>query len=223
MTMHSELLHAVRCNSERRISELFNKGADVRIRTSNGLTLMHVAVQNSAFQSIDALLNLGLDINAKSDQGKPAIVHFVNTEMMKFLIDRGADVNAWHSNGLNLLMNKIAFGDYSLAVMLLEAGALATTLDSDGSTCFHQMLFRSNYSDSVEHLDHVADLLIEAGCNPKQKNNDGKTALQLAHNRGDSDTIKVIERAEAIWEKRALERKLREQINKELPSRKRRM
>lgn len=223
MTMHSELIHAVRCNSERRISELFNKGADVRIRTSNGLTLMHVAVQNSAFQSIDALLNLGLDINAKSDHGMPAILLYVGDVMMDFLIERGADVNAWNSNGLNLLMNKIAFGDYTQAVMLLKAGALATPVDSDGSTCFHHMLFRSNFSDSVEHLDHVADLLIEAGCNPKQLNNDGKTALQLAHNRGDSANVKVIERAEALWEKGVMERELRDPISKGLPSRKRRM
>ncbi|WP_447896648.1 ankyrin repeat domain-containing protein [Stenotrophomonas acidaminiphila] len=223
MTLHSELIHAVRCNSERRISELFNKGADVRIRTGNGLTLMHVAVEKNAFKSVETLLKLGLDINAKSDHGKPAIVHFVNTEMMTFLIDRGADVNAWHCNGLNLLMNKIAFGDYSQAVMLLEAGALATTVDSDGSNCFHHMLFRSIFRDSIEHLEQVVDLLLEAGCNPKHRNNDGRTPLQLAHNRGDSDNVKVIERAEAIWEKRVLELKLTEQINKELPSRKRRM
>jgi len=67
---------------------------DLHARASNGDTLLHVAVGQRDFSSISALLEAGLDINAKGDYFQTPFYSAASSSdigLMGFLLQRGAD------------------------------------------------------------------------------------------------------------------------------------
>ncbi len=129
-----------------------------------------------------------------------------DVKLAKFLLGRGANVNARDYFGITPLHQATIRGSYDVAKLLIEKGADVNARDKYGYTPLHlaaiynrvrmaKLLIekganinaRDNYGNTPLHYCattkgtySVAKLLLEKGANPNVKNKRGKTPLELA-------------------------------------------
>ena len=105
--------------------------------------------------------------------GQPAAV--------KVLIAAGADVNAAAKNPLKVaaLHAAVAGGKLEIVRALLEAGADPNAQQQAGFRPIHEAGGRANRA--------LAELLLNHGADPSLPNDTGKTAIELAHEKGHED------------------------------------
>jgi ankyrin repeat protein len=109
----------------------------------------------------------------------------VHLEVVKFLVDKGADVNAEDSNKV-VPLHSLAVRNAAAAIAILVAkGAEVDAKDYGGNTALH-------YAALSDSVDAVA-VLIEKGADIENRENYGRTPLILcARERGGPRTIKVL-------------------------------
>jgi len=101
--------------------------------------------------------------------------------IVRFLIEKGADVNIKDWSGKTPLHYAAKIGDTIIAKLLLEKGADINAKDNRNCTPLH-------YAANVE----VARLLIEKGADINARNDDGLTPLHYAVKHGHVDVIKLL-------------------------------
>ncbi len=123
------------------------------------------------------IANSLLELGARLDEG-PAktLMHNLasadNCALMRWLVDKGGDVNAKDTTGDGALCHA-AFNDNSDAAQtLLELGYDVQSSNSEGQTALHAC---ARYG-----APEVAKLAMAAGASPAATDSDGKTALDLA-------------------------------------------
>jgi len=117
---------------------LLENGADVNATTSGGGTALHEAALNSHSNIVSVLLSKGAKTNLANELGQTPIMLAANcvvpggscperTEIVKMLINAGADVNAKDING-NSVLRSVMSGTNAereqVKKLLLNAGAL---------------------------------------------------------------------------------------------------
>ena len=157
-------------------------------------------------------LELGADPNARDTDGTPAIVYAsqqtefdsVRINMVKALVEYGADVNAANRLGETALKHFCMRGDTLCLDYMLSKGADVTVVDSFGltplliltmSASAHNAYYRENGSEEHLKFFHDTELaliasedlvlryikaFLERGADPLRENNDGKSALEIA-------------------------------------------
>ena len=93
---------------------------------SHGHTPLMRAALNGNTERVKELLDQGVDINLKDDEGRTALIFAViNThyETMKLLLEHGADVNVKSNRGGTALMAAALAGDLRMVQALLDKGA----------------------------------------------------------------------------------------------------
>lgn len=100
--------------------------------------------------------------------------HDYEPEILSVLLKANAIINEQDFDGKTALHNAATHGWPSVIVKtLLSANALVNIQDSIGQTALHHAAINGN------HI--LAILLLQAGTNPKLKNNQNLTALELIH------------------------------------------
>lgn len=141
------------------------------------------------------------DVNARGSEGPPpedggatALLLALRTfadgdaELVRELLDRGADVNLADTiDGETPIQTAARYRPYdtSFAAMLLDRGADPEKVNKHGDTALHVAASAGSA--------HVAALLIKRKANYKAKDRKGKTALQIAQH--DVGTQSAIEEA----------------------------
>lgn len=124
--------------------ELINMGA--KIKSSDGSNIMHLAVMISSSPLLTALLERGID---QEDIDSSLLLAIKNKKwaLSKFLVERGANVNAKDSDGISPMHYVFSVENYDWILFnaLHSAGANINAKDKWGNSVLHWM-FRSGVS-----------------------------------------------------------------------------
>jgi ankyrin repeat protein len=122
------LMQAVLYGDADSVRLLLEQGADPNIRNEAGAMALMWAVND--LEKTRLLVEHGAEVNARSDDGRtPLLIAtglFGNTEVVKLLLERGADLSAKSPapNGYQTVLSETArTGDATLMRMLIERGA----------------------------------------------------------------------------------------------------
>lgn len=120
------------------------------------------AVQGGDRELVASFIKAGIDINAKEEDGRTALLIAVEKRdagMAALLADNGADVNARDVDGYTALMYVAYKGNLELAELLLNHGADVQAKDNDGWTALRIALLQGK--------TQVAELLKKHGSGKK--------------------------------------------------------
>lgn len=135
---------------------------------------------------VKALLEAGVNINGKDQNGNTSLHLCYNQNIAKMLIEAGANVNIKNDEGdtpLHLCENE------NVVKMLIEAGANVNIKNNEGNTplftwCIGHLSEFSilpNFNKEYFVNRDIAKMLIEAGTNLEEKNNNGMTLLDVCN------------------------------------------
>ncbi|MBN2135920.1 MAG: ankyrin repeat domain-containing protein [Acidobacteria bacterium] len=150
---------------------LIQRGAQINAETGyHNLTPLHEAASAGNLELVKMLISMSADVNADGRSGWTPLHAAKDAEVAKVLVEAGAKVNAVSSKGLTPLSEAIAKGDRQLSEYLISVGADVThKLTKTNRTLLH-------YAGNPD----VADLLINSGIDPFQKDTWGYTVLHTA-------------------------------------------
>ncbi len=189
-------LHLARKNNKKpeMITVLLNATTDANLRDEDTFTPLHWSIwNNKKLEIITALIKEGADINARAYDGRTSL-HLAagknkNVELITILLDAGVDVNLRDAKGQTPL-HSAAFENENLKIInaLFDKGVIPTFFkkwsffekradvnarDYHGRTPLH-IAARNNKNPEI------IIALLNAGADGKAKDDDGKTAFDLA-------------------------------------------
>jgi hypothetical protein len=222
----TDLINAVRAGDVAKISALIASGADVNERDRAGQrTALHWAAKSNNRPAMEVLIAAKADANIKDRQGRTPLWGGVETDLetVKFLVEKGADVNARDQINSSPLLWAAGFGKPETVAFLLTKGADVKATDDNGWTPLiwaaglgqpatvdilvkskadlnaadkqtgDTPLLRGARTGKVEGLK----ILIASGADVKAKNKAGQTALHLAAASGSVEKVKLLLEAKA--------------------------
>jgi ankyrin repeat protein len=139
--------------------------------------------------------------NAENSDGLTLLgfaAHFGKKEVVKLLLENGADVNAISHSQVSYIPSNTALhaaiaGERSLEViqLLLAHRANTTIMDSNGHTSLHVAAFHMNSTQ-------IVGLLLKHGADVNAKSDDGVYAIDLAREQGHTAVIDVLREHGAV-------------------------
>jgi ankyrin repeat protein len=150
MDSEKQLLQAAEKGRPYEVRQLFKEhGAKIMARTSNGRSLLHLAVSTEKVDVVALLLNTGAIIDDKDCLGRTPLSYACcrcndvsvarllsdkRVSVARLLLERGADPNIQDKNGMSPLHHAFRTGNVLAACLLLEKGADPTIKDRHGWT-----------------------------------------------------------------------------------------
>jgi len=146
------------------------------------------AVINGQLERVRLLLDKGTPTNTRYYDGDYALLDIAairyNTEIMKLLIERGADLNAASRTGLTVLHHAAKKINTPAVKLLLDSGMDVNIADNNGYTPLH-------YAARDSEVDTVA-LLLEHGADTYAKTTDfGEIPLHCVYNMNSGDRTAI--------------------------------
>jgi ankyrin repeat protein len=196
-----EFLDAIKKGNSARVDELLKQNpALIKASTKNGTTPVLLAVYARHPEIAESLLATGIQPNifeaaatgrvervrnllksnpdlakAYSPDGWTALhLNFGYLEIVKVLLDSGADINAVSKNGFSAtpLQGAAAFKKIDLAQLLIARGADVNCRGEEGGSPLHEVAGNGELE--------FAKLLLDHGANVNAKDDHGKTPLSIA-------------------------------------------
>lgn len=133
---------------------------------------------------------IDFDRNGKISLNAPLIIAIgKNHEIVKLLLNNGADPNVKAINGISALALATKLNDYESIEVLIKAGCKLDVFDSDGNSPLITACMECNYNIAIQ--------LINSGADINFKGQDGKTALMSSLESGCLDIAGIIMKKEA--------------------------
>ncbi len=163
---------------------LLDNGADPNLaRKFDGKTALHLAVDGRKLEFIKILSRYDTDFNIKCDSGLTPLHSACESimpsaellEVVKFIIEQGADVNSVDIEKDSILHSAVGFGNNDIVKLLLDNKADLSLKDEDGKTPL-ESLEGEDMEDTVQVFkDHAQEIvskkiIIEIDISNKQKN-----------------------------------------------------
>jgi len=172
-------LHAAAENGRlEMIPMLLDAGANINQATYDAtFTSLHHALAKGHFECAQLLVDRGADLNLLNEGGCfGTSLHYAvfkdNLDFVKMLIGKGADVNIISGQGFSALHQAVMGDQPEIAKVLIAAGADVNVQDEELLTPLH---FAAR-----DGSGECAMLLVKAGADLFAKQNEGKTAKDLA-------------------------------------------
>jgi ankyrin repeat protein/tRNA A-37 threonylcarbamoyl transferase component Bud32 len=170
------LHYAVEEKQEGAIKILISAGADINIQDSNGLTVLHKAVQQQNWVLVDQLLSINsININLKSKDGKTPLAILETMDLFKAatngdlvwikrLLKLGADINSKNSQGNSILQQAILSDKDEAAKWLITESAINLNLKSkEARTALHYAALKGELELVELLIDKKVDLFVKDG------------------------------------------------------------
>ncbi|RLU18410.1 hypothetical protein DMN91_008767 [Ooceraea biroi] len=184
---NAALHYAAKYGHEGIVKTLLEYKADPNINTFQGLTPLHLAVQNG-LEIVNILLKHGVDINAKTKIYYWTPLHYAvksgHEIVVEFLLENGAEVNAKTDINLTPLHIAARKGYQNITDLLIKYKARINDKDKHGKTPLHEAAINGSIN--------VIDLLIKEKAEVNARTNDGNTALHIAAQCNHIDAITVL-------------------------------
>jgi ankyrin repeat protein len=200
--LSKELLEAIKNGDVVKVKELLERGADANVKDHLHLTSLHyVAIwcdDDIGAYIAELLIKHGADVNSKDEKGITPL-HWAaasgKSRIINVLLENGADVNARNDEGLTPLHLAVISGKVGVAKVLLENGADANAI-YDRPTLLANVIYETltplHLAAFAGHADMV-ELLLKHGADPSIGDNEGKTPLDIARERGHVEVVRIIE------------------------------
>ncbi len=161
------------------------------------------AAEYSSASEAQSLLEKGADIEARTADGKTALIvaaEFRNFGTLKFLAEKGANLDAKESNGKTALMIAIEGNTDPgrrppIVKLLLDHGANVEARNKEGKTVLIVAACSPNWIGASESKPNIVKLLLEKGADVEAKDNVGNTALSCANRLGPNEAVDLLEQA----------------------------
>jgi ankyrin repeat protein len=155
-----------KAHNDRVAALLLGAGVDPNLRDpDSGDTMLIEAVDSRDMPIIRALLRAGADLEAGSRSGTAldvaALDRREDSEIVRLLLDAGADPNSLDNGGNTALIDACAWGNSETVRMLLAAGADPNRVTKDGSTALN--------TAEAYGLPDMPDILTRAGAKRQQQ------------------------------------------------------
>lgn len=167
--------------------ERFDKNAEqplenIDVTDEHGKTALQWAAWNNSDKAIEALVDVGADIEFEGEYGRKAIHYAAANNKVKAIIalaNKGANLNAGAEDGRTAL-HEAAHNNHVKAIRTLALkSADVNAKDLGGRTALHWAAHAGNAK--------AIKALLEAGADINAKDNEGRTALHLAASYINSD------------------------------------
>lgn len=161
-----------------------------RVVVAHDNPTLWTAASSGDVPQVERLLREGAPISGKDKAGMTAL-HYAaqskNLQLVRFLIQRGADVNAKANENVTPLYLSLdmAFGQPVISLELIKSGADVSTADSKvGDTPLLIAATESSYE--------VMQALLRKGANPNAQNHSGDTPLHHAAQNAMLDRVQLL-------------------------------
>lgn len=161
--------------SEAAVTRLLEAGANPNTAQTNGLTPLMIAARTGNLGIVNALLARGANVNAETAKTHDTALMWAiaekHREVVRALVDKGADVHPRPQQAFSPLMGAAKNGDIETAKILVAAGARPNDTSADGT---HPLPYAI-----ISGQAKFAHLLLELGADPNGTLG-GATALHAA-------------------------------------------
>ena len=168
---------------------LVKAGAWVRVTDNFGNTCLMCASSQGHTETVRYLVGLeDVDLNNKGYYSCSALVSAVcenHADVVKVLIDAGADIEGEDDDGRSPLLIASCVANVEIVKMLVKAGAGVRVADNEENTCLI-LAAHCGHTETVRHLVGLPE--VDLG----HKDRDGFTALHCAADEKHSDVVVVL-------------------------------
>ena len=181
-------LHAASSRNRVNIGQLLLKHrADVNALGPYAQTPLHVASILGNFKIGQCLLEHGADVDARSHSGRTPLLSAADNghfEVVRMLLGHNPDINAQDDEGHTALYRVAGHGHIHIGRILLDNGADHNSRANDRSTPLHYALRNGKLE--------VVHLLLERGADVDVVDAMGRTAYQIALDRGHDEIAQLL-------------------------------
>jgi len=193
----AQLLEASSKGDAARVRELLAEGAPIETRDGQGNTPLLRATQGNHALAAGALIEAGANVNAQNGMQDSAYLLAGAQgyrEILELTLTHGADLKSTNRYGGTALIPACERGHVEVVQRLLQAGVDPDHVNRLGWTGLLEAII---LSDGGPRHQAIVALLIEGGADVNLPDKDGRTPLQHARQRGQTEIVKMLERARA--------------------------
>jgi len=175
---------------------LIERGADVNVKNNSGETPLSVALVSGKINKLYLRIAMLLIENGADSKERDHYLSMAaannHGEIVRLLIERGADVNAVNF-GESILCSALKMGHLDVARILIEKGAHVNMKTKEGETPLLIASAKGSIGDAkkLPYID-IVQLLLEKGANINARGNNGVTALSMALGNGHLDIARLL-------------------------------
>ena len=152
------------------VDTLLSAGADPSAAQATGETVLMTCARGGVVDAVTPLLARAVDVNVgESTHGQTAVMWAAwegHTDVVRTLVEHGADVDARTTTGYTALLFAAREGDRETTEALLEAGADINAAAWDGTTALVVATIRRQTAHAAFLLSHGADPDLGPGFTP---------------------------------------------------------
>ncbi|MBN2587392.1 MAG: ankyrin repeat domain-containing protein [Candidatus Fermentibacteraceae bacterium] len=178
--------------SHQLVKILLKQGVDINACNSNGATALILSAFNGHSQISNLLIDNGIDIHKKDNGGFNSLMvacecATADIELVKRLIDSGADVNATSGRKSTALMAAAKTGHPDIVELLVSEGADINARNADHNIT--PLIWAANGGHSS-----IVEFLLEKGADPAIVTNNNYTAASIAKENGYYSIVEILNR-----------------------------